>query len=28
MTYPTISEEYIGPNFAMLDSQHCYILSD
>jgi 3',5'-cyclic AMP phosphodiesterase CpdA len=28
MTYPTISEEYIEPNFAMLDSQHCYILSD
>lgn len=28
MTYPTILEEYIGPNFAMLDSQHCYILSD
>lgn len=27
MTYPTISEEYIGPNFAMLDSQHCYILN-
>lgn len=28
MTYPTIFNEYIGSDFAMLDSQHCYILSN
>lgn len=28
MTYPTIYESYIGPNFAMLDSQTCYILEN
>lgn len=26
MTYPEIYTEYIGPNFAMLDAQHCFTL--
>lgn len=26
MTYPTITSEYIGPHFAMLDAQSCYTL--
>ena len=28
MTYPDIYKEYIDSNFAMLDSQHCYLLDD
>lgn len=26
MTYPSILTEYIGPNFAMLDAQSCFML--
>jgi hypothetical protein len=28
MSYPDIYKEYIDSNFAMLDSQHCYLLDD
>ena len=28
MIYPDIHKEYIDSNFAMLDSQHCYLLDD
>lgn len=28
MTYPDIYKEYINSNFAMLDSQHCYLLDN
>lgn len=28
MIYPDIYKEYIDSNFAMLDSQHCYLLDD
>ena len=28
MTYPSIKEAYIGPNFAMLDSQNCWLLEN
>lgn len=28
MTYPSVKDAYIGSNFAMLDSQSCYLIDD